>query len=462
MKAHPHDTIVAVSTPHGRGAIGIVRLSGRRALEIAGCLTRAAPGPPIEESATHTLRQRRLSDGGILLDEALVAVMRGPGSYTGEDVVEFHCHGNPLVLARVLEACLREGARIALPGEFTRRAFLNGRMDLSQAEAVAGIIDAESGKALELALRQADGALSQRIGKFREELLDLLADLEARIEFPEDVSTDQGGDIRSGLARAQERCRLLDAAGTAGMRAREGARVVIVGKPNAGKSCLFNALLHADRALVTPQRGTTRDTVEETVELDGIPVTFVDTAGICGDHLEEAGRGGVARSKAALERADLALFVADSSVPWSEEDREIAALLAERKVVLVLNKNDLAKRLDVGRLPSEVKGWKSLSVSAKTEEGIESLRSIINNMNKLESYSNGSESAILFSVQQAQSLKKCAEAIDSALDLARSGNQEELVAVELNRALAALGDIVGETASEELLDRIFSRFCIGK
>jgi tRNA modification GTPase len=462
VKAHPHDTIVAVSTPHGRGAIGIVRLSGRRALEIAGRLTRGAPGSPIEESATHTLKQRRLFGGGVLLDEALVAVMRGPGSYTGEDVVEFHCHGNPLVLSRVLEACLREGARIALPGEFTRRAFLNGRMDLAQAEAVAGIIEAESGKALEMALRQADGALSRRIEKFREELLDLLADLEARIEFPEDVPADRGGDIRSGLVRAKERCRLLDAARAAGMRAREGARVVIVGKPNAGKSCLFNALLHADRALVTSQRGTTRDTVEETVELDGISVTFVDTAGICGDHLDEAGRAGVARSKAALERADLALFVADSSVPWTEEDRAIAALLEEKSVLLVLNKSDLERRLDAGRLPAEVSGWRSLSVSAKMWQGIDSIRSAVIEYYKLQYDTSGSETAILFSAQQSESLKQCAEAIVSALDLSRSGNQEELVAVELNRALGALGDIVGEKAGEELLDRIFSRFCIGK
>lgn len=463
MNKYPGDTIAAISTPHGRGAIGIVRLSGPRAIEIAGRLAGYESASSLEHAGTHTLRKASLRSGGILLDEALVAVMRRPQSYTGEDVVEFQCHGNPLVLEGVVTACIREGARAALPGEFTRRAFINGKIDLTRAEAIAGIIEAENERALKLALRQAGGALTRKIEKLKGELLDLLAGVEARLEFPEDeILEDGAATLLGALRRAQAECRELKAAQAGGLRLRGGVRVVIVGKPNAGKSSLFNALLHADRALVTAQRGTTRDAIEETVSLDGVTVTIVDTAGICGDHPDEAGKAGVERSKAAMERGDLMIFVADLSMPWTCEDEEIAALLKNKNVLLVLNKQDLPQKLQRDSFPAETETWERVSISATHKNGIDSIKKVIITYICNMCGSDVEGSAILCSTQQADALSRCADAVDSTVDLAQLENSEELIAAELRGALTALGDIVGETTSEELLDKIFSRFCIGK
>lgn len=462
MKPHPDDTIAAISTPPGRGAIGIVRLSGPLSIGIARRIALGAVPEAAGRVQSRTLRRATIVTNGAKIDDALVAVMRKPKSYTGEDMAEFHCHGNPLVLARVVEACMAEGARPALPGEFTRRAFLNGKMDLSQAEAVASVIEASSERALEIAQRQADGELGRRVSELRNGLMDILAGLEARLEFPEEeLGEEQDGTIER-LEKAGVELRALEAARKEGMRVREGMRVVIVGKPNAGKSSLFNRLLCRDRALVTPQRGTTRDAIEETALLDGMAVTFVDTAGICCDHADEAGKAGVARSVRSVENADMLIFVADGSVPWSEEDRSIAALAKGRKGILVLNKNDLPLALDPGTRPEEIASWEDASASATRGEGIEDIRKYIISEIKAALQLSCAESPIICSIQQADAIKRCGKAIEAATVLARSGGQEELIVQELKAAHEAIGEITGESAGDELLDKIFTKFCIGK
>lgn len=463
MKPDPDDTIVAISTPPGRGAIGIVRLSGPRALEIAGSIAEGANRGGFASGETRTMRRATLRNGGVAIDDALVAVMRKPKSYTGEDMAEFHCHGNPLVLAGVVEACMRGGARAALPGEFTRRAFLNGKLDLSQAEAVAELVEASSERAIELAMRQAGGELSRRVAGLRSLLLDILAGVEARLEFPEEeLGGDAFKELLSSLSRATEECRALVDARARGMRIRNGVRVVIVGKPNAGKSSIFNRLLGSDRALVTPQKGTTRDFIEETVMLEGMAVTIVDTAGICGDHTDEAGKAGVARSRSAMERADLLLFVADASTPWTDEDREIAAGIRGRKGAIVLNKTDLPRRIELEGRTAEMAAWEIVPASALLDEGIDSIIKYINS--HINSCGGGAadESAILCSAWQTDAIRRCAKGVESAREMTAGGGREELVALELKTAIDALGEISGVNVKEDLLDRIFSRFCIGK
>ena len=461
MKAHPDDTIAAVSTPQGRGAIGIVRLSGPRALEIAGLL---APGPPRDPPVrwkSHTLRRAVIRSGGREIDDALVAVMRGPRSYTGEDMAEFHCHGNPLVLARVVEACVREGARPALPGEFTRRAFLNGKMDLSQAEAVARIIEASSDRVLDLARRQAEGELGRRVEKLREALIGLLAEVEARLEFPEE-DLGEGEPVAGRIALAAGEWRALAAAQAEGARADCGLRVAIGGKPNAGKSSIFNRLLGADRALVTADRGTTRDAIQEESALGGIKVRLTDTAGICDDHADAAGKASVERSVAALKEAELLIFVADGSKPWSIEDHAIARMTRGKIGLLVLNKKDLGLALDQAGYPAELAGWKRIAASAKEGQGMDEIkRHIIDEYQTLTDKVDG-DSAIICSVQQADAIRRCGEAINEAVVLSSTEGLEELIAHELRIAWEALGEITGESAGSELLDKIFSRFCIGK
>ncbi len=483
------DTIVAISTANGAGAIGIVRLSGPGSIALAETAFQPARGRSIQPEETYILMYGHVidPDSRELVDEVLLAVMRKPRSYTREDVVELHCHGGLAAQRAVLRLMVRMGARLAEPGEFTRRAFLNGRIDLAQAESVAAIVAAKSTGALRASVRQLDGGLSNKLRTARQELVGLLARIEATVDFSdEDVGEVDWVELGEALASVQaDLLRLLRTA-FLGRALEQGVRTAIVGKPNVGKSSLLNALLMRERAIVSDIPGTTRDTVEELVEIGGIPIHLVDTAGIRsgGDEVE---RLGVARSVKALEQADLVLAVIDLSATWDETDRHLVGDLDVARSIVVGNKIDLVEEKQ-GRLvelfdyptggndkmtgendkrvvgiqsvhPSD--GWRICTVSARTGEGLENLRSLIQHV-----VTGGEdfhlEEPILASERQRVLVGEAFERVGAALDGVEKRIGEELVCEDIRAAAQALGRITGEDLTADLLDEIFSRFCLGK
>ncbi len=459
MSPGTEDTIAAVSTPPGEGGVGMVRLSGPRAVAVAAAVFRSPHGRDIQARTRQRVFHGHVVDWeGRVLDEVLLHVMRAPHSYTAEDVVEITGHGGMTPLAAILDAVLRCGARPAGPGEFTRRAFLNGRIDLSQAEAVIDQIRARTTEALRAAGVAASGALLREIRGFRESLAGVLAHAEAAVDFPDEDLPDLVNDAlyarlseaRGGMAR------LLETA-ERGRRYREGAMVVVAGRPNVGKSSLFNALLRDRRALVSEHPGTTRDTIEETADIGGAPVRLVDTAGIRADG-GEVEQMGIRLAREKLSEADAVLFVIDASRPATGEDGGLArdALAAGVPVLLARNKSDLG----VCPLPDDFPGGFSgmVSVSATTGEGLGELEETMGRM--LLGVAPRAGSPMLSRLHQADSLRRALECTDRALEVPAAS--PELLALELREALAALGEITGETTPEELLDRIFSEFCIGK
>ena len=455
------DTIVALATPLGVGAIGIVRLSGREAISIASRLFRARSGKCIEEFKSFRMYLGEIVDPETkqAFDEALCVVMRAPKSYTREDVVEFHLHGGPLVVRKALEVCLREGARLARPGEFTERAFLNGRIDLTQAEAVASIVRASSEKVLELSLRHLAGAFGGKVRAWQERLLLVEAHLEASCDFP-DVSLENVGDfvqrelwaLSSDIEeelRKSERLRPLE----------EGMLVVIVGKPNVGKSSLLNLLVGKERAIVTPFPGTTRDAIEEFVLLEGLPFRFVDTAGMrrSDDPVE---RVGVERARAYLGRADYVIAVFDRSRPLEEEDTELAGLVRSRPHLVVLNKSDLPPRLSLEELQKLYPDEPILEISAFTGEGKEMLLEAI--VRYFQDCLGPEEDLSLLTARQKEELRKILEICREALRALESSVTLDVVSILLSEALAGMKRLTGENIDEKLLETLFSHFCVGK
>ena len=454
------DTIAAVATPPGEGGIAVIRLSGPGALAVAGQVFRPLrPGP---------LRPTRLRYGHVVdragqaVDECMAAYMRAPRSFTREDVVELSVHGGPLPAQAALDLCLAAGARLARPGEFTLRAFLNGRIDLSQAEATLDVIRARAGAALARAQAQPGGWLAREVRAARAALLEALAYVTVVVDFPEDevAPQDIGPRLRAGLAAVEELLRGADQ----GIVYRQGARAAIVGLPNVGKSSLLNALLRADRAIVTPIPGTTRDTLEETANLAGVPVVLVDTAGIhaADDPVE---RLGVERSRAALAGADLALLVFDAGRPLEPGDLAIAALTREKPTILVWNKVDEGpapphegppQALDHPRLLATV------ATSARTGAGVDELaqavaRALLGGVTPA-----AGEARLVSSPRHRDALRRAREHLAAALAGWDGGHPTDLLGGDLTAALNALGEITGEAVGDDLLDIIFSRFCIGK
>ena len=462
MAAHlsDHDTIAAIATPPGRGAIGIVRLSGPDALRIGEELFRGERG--LTELKGFAAGLGWIEDRGERLDQALCLVMRAPRSYTREDVVEFHCHGGPEPLRRVIEAVLGRGARLAEPGEFTRRAFLAGRIDLSQAEAVAELIESRTAAQARAALQRLAGGLQDAIGRLREQVLELLAWLEAGIDFAEeeDVPAISRPELASRLSGLQAELQRLWRESERGRVVEEGLSVAIIGRPNVGKSTLMNALLREDRVIVTPHPGTTRDVVEESLNLNGRLVLLRDTAGIreSGDAIEQLS---VERSWRAAAGADLVLLLLDGSAPLQPEDSILLAKLGDRPVLLALNKADLQPALREADANKLCPGAPVVSISALTGQGLGQLEAKI-----IERFDSGqglpAESAVLLNLRQRQSLRRAGEALDRAQAALEAKLSDEFVAADLRPALAALGEITGESVSDEILDLIFSRFCIGK
>jgi tRNA modification GTPase len=453
------DTIVAIATPLGEGGLAIIRISGREALPIADCCFQPAGQTSAKPSqaTTHTLHYGHIVRDGQVIDEALLSVMRAPRTFTREEVVEISCHGGILAAKSVLETVLAAGARLAEPGEFTRRAFLNGRLDLTQAEAVADLIQARTDLALAAANEQLAGRLSQRIGRLRDELLSSLAHVEAHIDFPdEDIAPDTRESLTARLERGVAFMDELLRTAEEGRILRRGIRGAIIGRPNVGKSSLLNLLLGHERAIVSPTAGTTRDTIEETANVRGLPVVFIDTAGLreAADGIEQEG---IRRSHETASRAELILHVLDGSEPFVPEDAQYLERFASAKRIVVRNKIDLPARL---KLPADLAG-PVVEVCSLTGQGLEELKDAVKQL-----FWAGAIEAemaqVMINARHRDALRRARAATVLTTEALRNGVALDLISVDLRTAVQAVGEIVGQTATEDLLDSIFSRFCIGK
>jgi tRNA modification GTPase len=453
------DTIAAIATPLGEGGLAVIRISGPRALAVADMcfvpLGNSSHRP--SDAATHTLHYGHIVRGGTVVDEALVAIMRAPRTFTREDVVEITCHGGVLPAKMVLDAVLAGGARLAEPGEFTRRAFLNGRIDLAQAEAVADLIHSRTELALRAANEQLAGRLSHRINQLRDDMVKTLAHIEAHIDFPdEDIAPDTRNQLvarlESGVAFMDDLLRTANE----GQILRRGIRAAIIGRPNAGKSSLLNQLLGRDRAIVSTIPGTTRDTIEETANIRGLPVVFIDTAGLR-EARDEIEVEGVRRSRQTLEKAEFLLHVFDVSEPLTPADQLHLAEFAGRKRILVRNKIDLPAHLE---LPA-VAGARIADVCCLTGKGIEPLKDAIKEL----AWSGEIKAEMLevmINSRHQDALHRARASTLRTLAALRAGETLELAAMDLRIAANAVGEIVGKTTTEDVLDMIFSQFCIGK
>ena len=454
------DTIAAIATPPGEGGIGIVRLSGPQALEVASRIFSASSGTDPRELASHTIRHGCVVDPreGTVIDEALLLLMRAPRSYTGEDVVELHGHGGRVSIRAILNAVLRHGARPALPGEFTRRAFLNGRLDLAQAEAVLDIVGAKTEAGLKAAVRQLHGGLSARVQELRGELLSMLAALEASIDFPEEgLEFPEVGGLEKRIYHIEEALQALIQKAKEGRLLREGARIVIAGRPNVGKSSLLNALLGRERAIVSVVPGTTRDTVEEEFQIGGIPVRLIDTAGLGREATDPVETEGVRRTRGALEQADLTVVVMDGSDQITSQDLQAWGEPRDPRV-LVVNKSDLPAAQAAVTYQDRF-GGQPLFTSALTGQGVEELRA---ELGRLLGGGAESEAITMVGPRHAEALERAERQLSVARTGLAQGVPVELVALDTRAALDALGEILGETVTEEVLDQIFRDFCIGK
>jgi tRNA modification GTPase len=455
-----HDTIAAIATPIGEGGLAVIRLSGANAFATADKCFSPTGKSSVKPSAalTHTIQFGKIVRDGNVIDEVLLAVLRAPRTFTREDTVEISCHGGILPAKLVLDTVLAAGARMAEPGEFTKRAFLNGRIDLAQAEAVADLIHSRTELALAAANEQLAGKLSQRINQVRDDLMLTLAHVEAHIDFPdEDIAPDTKDKL---LERLEAGIAFMDAllrTANEGQILRRGIRAAIVGRPNAGKSSLLNQLLGRDRAIVSHIAGTTRDTIEETANIRGIPVVFIDTAGLreAGDEIE---REGIRRSRESLAQAELILHVLDASEPLTDADKNYLTEFAGKKRILVRNKTDLPVKLEFRSQNSEVR---TVDVCSLSGNGIENLKDEIKSLVWAGEISAENLQVAINSRHQ-DALNRARFSARAATDALRADVTLELVAMDLHIAANAVGEIVGKTTTEDLLDKIFSSFCLGK
>lgn len=453
------DTIAAIATPLGEGGLAVVRLSGPDAVRIADrCFEPAGKlRTSLSDVPSHTIHFGRVRRDGQVIDEVLLSLMRAPRTFTREDIVEISCHGGLLPSKSVLDTLLEGGARLAEPGEFTRRAFLNGRIDLAQAEAIADVIHSRTELALRAANEQLAGKLSQKINQLRQEMLLTLAHVEAHIDFPdEDISPDTReqlvGRLQRGIAFMDELLRTANE----GQILRRGIRSAIIGRPNAGKSSLLNQLLGHERAIVSSIAGTTRDTIEETANIRGLPVVFIDTAGLR-EARDEIEFEGIRRSRKSLETAELVLHVVDGTEPWTQVDTDYLREFSGKRRIIVRNKIDQPARLELLVDP----GIPVVEVSCLTGQGIEQLKDAIK-----EVVWSGAITAemlqVMINSRHQDALKRARMATERTLEALQANRTLELVALDLRIAVSAVGEIVGQTSTEDLLDAIFSQFCIGK
>ncbi|MEE1038427.1 MAG: tRNA uridine-5-carboxymethylaminomethyl(34) synthesis GTPase MnmE [Eubacterium sp.] len=451
-------TIAAIATAYGEGGIGIIRISGDKSEEILRKIF----------VSSFNIEHRKLTYGNIvdpengeMIDEVLAVLMKAPHTYTREDVVEINCHGSVVSLRKTLDLVLRMGARLAEEGEFTKRAFLNGRLDLSQAEAVIDIIRAKTDKSFDIAMGQLEGKLSKTVSSLRKDLLDLLVNITVNIDYPdEDIEEVVYDDLEKSLVKVNGEIEKLISTGNAGKIINEGLRVSIIGKPNVGKSSLMNALLNEDRAIVTSIAGTTRDTIEEKLSIRSIPIVLTDTAGIreTEDQIEKIG---IEKSKESFNTADLVIFVCDMSKELESEDLEIISHIGDRKVIVLANKIDLEPKLTVAEIKKHITNATVIETSMEDGRGIEEIK------DEIESLIYGGEvkqnnSLIISNARHLELLRGTKSSLDDAVNMVRMFEALEFIEVDVKKAYELLGEIIGETVSDDIINEVFARFCLGK
>lgn len=449
------DTITAISTPLGEGAIGIVRLSGTDAVAIAN---KVFKGKNLETVASHTINYGHIVENDETIDEVMVSVMRAPKTFTREDVVEINTHGGVAVTNEILQLLIRSGARMAEPGEFTKRAFLNGRVDLTQAEAVMDLIRAKTDKAMAVAVSQLDGSLKDLINNTRQEILNTLAQVEVNIDYPEydDVEEVTTALVREKTQDFQALLENLLATAKRGKILREGLSTAIIGRPNVGKSSLLNNLLREEKAIVTDIEGTTRDVIEEYVNIKGVPLKLIDTAGIR-DTDDVVEKIGVERSKKALEEADLVLLVLNSSEPLTEQDRTLLEISKNSNRIILLNKTDLPQAIQMEELPEDV-----IPISVLKNENIDKIEDRINQLFFDNAGSVEKDATYLSNARHISLIERALESLEAVNQGLELGMPVDLLQVDMTRTWEILGEITGDAAPDELITQLFSQFCLGK
>jgi len=458
-----NDTIASISTPIGSGGIGIVRVSGNNAIEIIDKIFKSKSNKKLINVKTHTINYGYIYDynNEMAIDEVLVMLMKGPSTFTREDIVEINCHGGVVVIQKVLELVLKNGARLAEPGEFTKRAFLNGRIDLSQAEAVIDIINAKTNLSLQTSVNQLEGKLSEKVKQLRKQLLEMIAHIEASIDYPEhDMEQLTFDKMRKGSQYLKEEIGILLETADTGKIIKEGLETVIVGKPNVGKSSLMNVLVRNQRAIVTDVPGTTRDIIEEYVNIAGIPLKIIDTAGIreTDDFVEKIG---VEKSKEVIDKADLIIMMLDGSSPLTKEDKTIIDLTKDKKIIVLVNKTDLDMKLDIESLKTYVNEKNIINISAKEKIGINLIEDSIKEM-FLKGSINMKDNIFVTNVRHKNALFNAKNSLNNAINTIDMMMPEDCISIDLQDCYDYLGEVTGDSLDESIIDQIFSQFCLGK
>lgn len=454
------DTIAAIATPLGESGIGVIRISGSKAYDVGDAIFKSKSSLPLAQRRDRSIQYGLIvDDDGKAVDEVILLIMKGPRSYTAEDVLEIQCHGGRQSLSEILGLVLRHGARLANPGEFTQRAFVNGRLDLAQAEAVMDVIQAKSAQGLTSAVSQLEGRLSRVVGDMRLHLTDFITRLEVTVDYPEeDLEEIEVPDIAGAIRDMERRLDDMLAESKSGRMMRDGVMAAIAGTPNAGKSSLLNRFLETERAIVTDVPGTTRDVIEEWITIQGVPICLVDTAGIrsTDDTVEQIG---VRRAKEYMDRADIILVVVDQSRPLQEEDRQILETARGRQALIVLNKEDLQPAFETEELQSY--GLPLLSISASTGAGMGELKDAMLSL-ALQQGLTAAQSALLANTRHIELVRQSREALQRALDTIEAGMPVDCAIVDIREAWELLGSITGDTVHDDIIEEIFSRFCLGK
>ena len=452
-------TIAAISTAPGIGGIGIIRMSGENCFEILEKIFKPKKPQKIENIKGYTIKYGNVVDGEEIIDEVLVSYFKAPKSYTSENMCEINSHGGIVIVNKILDLCIKNGAEVAEPGEFTKRAFLNGRMDLSQAEAVIDVINSKTDKEAKISMQQLEGSLSQKIEKIRKTVISMMADIEATIDYPEyDLEEVTNAKILKVLDEVDKLLDSLEKSFYNGKILREGISTAIIGRPNAGKSSLLNVILNEERAIVTDIEGTTRDTIEEYISIEGVPLKIIDTAGIRNAN-DEVERIGVTKAIEIAKKSDIVIAIFDSNKDLNEEDEKILELLKDKNAIIILNKIDLEKKIDTKKI--ETLDKPIVEISTKTRDGIDKLYDEISKMFKLKEIANDGETIVTnvrhknIIISSRKNLEKTRETIISNMPI-------DIISTYLKEIIEELGKITGETVTEDVINEIFSKFCLGK